>query len=429
MKRSFIAAFALLPLALMAQTTAFTGARIIPVAGPEVADGVLVIRDRSIIAVGAAGSVAIPPDATRIDVSGKVIMPGLVDSHSHIGGGSGADSSAPIQPDVRILDSLNPRHASIQKAQAGGITTANVMPGSGHLLSGQTLYIKLRDGNTIDDLLIRRRDGSIMGGLKMANGTNPQRSENGFPGTRARSAALIRAQLVKALEYRDKLAKAGSDESKRPARDLGMEALVEVLDGKRIVHHHSHRADDIMTVLRLADEFGYRVVVHHGTEAWKVAGELAQRKIPASIIVIDAPGGKLEAQELALTTGAALEKAGVPFGLHTDDGITDSRLFLRSGGLAVRGGLSREKALEALTIGNARMLDLADRIGTLEQGKDADFVILSGDPLSVWTKVEQTWVEGTKVFDRSEEKDQLWAVGGWGAGNDRAMHAHEDGGL
>ena len=406
------------PVAAQEKPLAFTGARIIPIAGDEIPDGVLVIHQGKIQAVGPASSVRIPAGAERIDVSGKVIMPGLVDSHSHIGGIDGADQSAPIQPDARILDSINVRDARIQKAQAGGVTTVNVMPGSGHLLSGQTLYLKLRDGTTIDDLLIHNPDGSIAGGIKMANGTN-SRKKPPFPGTRAKSAALVREQYIKAIEYKRKLERAGDDPDKRPPRDLKMEALVEVLDGKRIVHHHTHRHDDILTVLRLQKEFGFRVVLHHVSDAWMVAGKIAEAGVGSSIILLDSPGGKLEAKDIRWENGAALEKAGALVGFHTDDGITDSRLFLRSAAMAVRAGMSRQAALEALTIANAKLLDLDNRVGTLEPGKDADFILLSGDPLSVYTHVRETWVEGKKVFDRSDPKDRLYAVGGYGASHDQ----------
>ncbi len=400
---------------------AFVNARIIPIVGSPIEQGIIVVQSGKIVAVGDARTIRPPSGATIIDAKGKVIMPGLVDSHSHIGEVSGADASAPIQPDVRVLDSVNARATGLQRAQAGGITTVNVMPGSGHLDSGQTLYLKLRDGATkIDDLLIYDKDGKYMGGIKFANGTNSIRSGGGsFPGTRAKSAALVRDQFIKAQEYRDKVNKAAGDATKLPPRDLGMEALVEVLDRKRVIHWHTHRHDDIMTVLRLQKEFGFRVVLHHVSEGWKVADEIAKAKIPCSMIFVDSPGGKLETIDLKFETGAILEKAGVLTGFHTDDNITDSRWFLRSAGIAVRGGMSRDKALYAVTMANALILDLGDRVGSLEKGKDADLIILSGDPLSVYTHVLETWVEGKKVFDRSDPKDLLIAVGGNGAGNDQ----------
>ncbi len=404
------------------QPVAFTNARIIPIVGAPVERGTVVVQNGKIIAIGA--NVQTPSGATVIDATGKTIMPGLVDTHSHIGGGSGGDASGPIQPDVRILDGINARAASIQRAQSGGITTVNVMPGSGHLDSGQTLYLKLRDNAVkIDDLLIYDKDGKYMGGIKFANGTNSIRAGGGaFPGTRAKSAALVRAQFIKAQEHRDKIKKAGSDASKLPARDLALEALIEVLDGKRMVHFHTHRHDDILTAIRLQKEFGFRLVLQHVSEAWKVADEIAAAKVPASIIFIDSPGGKLETAEIKFENGVALEKAGALVGFHTDDSITDSRWFIRSAGIAVRAGMSRDKALYALTMANAIMLDMQDRVGSLEVGKDADMVVLSGDPFSVYTHVLETWVDGKKVFDRSDPKDRLTATGGFGAGNDPGDH-------
>ena len=406
--------------------TAFVNARLLTVAGPVLEKGTLVVKGGRIVAAGR--DVAVPAEATVVDLSGKTVMPGLVDTHSHIGGVSGADASAPIQPDVRVLDAIDVRASSIRRALAGGITTVNIMPGSGHLLSGQTLYLKLRGGTTIDDFLIKLDGGRIAGGLKMANGTNPMRpaAPGPFPGTRAKSAALAREQFVKAVEYRDKVRKAAGDATKLPPRDLAMEALVEVLDGTRTVHFHTHRHDDIVTVLRLGKEFGFTPVLQHVSEGWKVADEIAKSGSPCSIIFVDSPGGKLEAMDLAFKTGAVLEKAGVLTGFHTDDYITDSRLFLRSAGLAVRGGMSREKALYALTMAGARMLRLESRIGSLEAGKDADFVVLSGDPLSVYTRVEQTWVEGRKLFDLARPEDHLIAVGGDGANRGEVLHGDDE---
>jgi len=404
--------------------TAFINAKVIPIVGQPIEQGIVLIQNGRITAVGDARTVRLSADVVTIDATGKTIMPGLVDSHSHIGDGSGADGSGPIQPDVRLLDSVNVRSAGIQRAQSGGITTVNVMPGSGHLNSGQTLYLKLRDNaNVIDDLLIFDKSGSYAGGIKFANGTNALRTGGGnFPGTRSKSAALVREQFTKAQDYREKVRRAGTDKSKMPPRDLAMEALVEALDGKRVVHFHTHRHDDVMTVLRLQKEFGFKVVLQHVSEAWKVADEIAKAKVPSSVILIDSPGGKLETLDVSYTNGAALEKAGALVGFHTDDYITDSRHFLRSAGLAVRAGMSREKALYGMTMANAIMLDLQTRVGSLETGKDADFIILSGDPLSVYTHVLETWVEGKRVFDRSDAKDLLTATGGDGADSDREIH-------
>ncbi|MGK7371008.1 MAG: amidohydrolase family protein, partial [Candidatus Halalkalibacterium sp. M3_1C_030] len=312
-----------------------------------------------------------------------------------------------------ILDAIDPRSDTFKKALAGGITSVNVMPGSGHLMSGQTVYLKLREANIIEDMLfVDDPANEITGGIKMANGTNPL-GEGSFPGTRAKSAAMVRDLFIKAQEYRDKIEKADGDEEKMPKRDPGMEALVEVLEGKRIVHNHTHRHDDILTAIRLSKEFGYRLVLHHVSEAWKVADEIAEAGVPASIIVLDSPGGKMEAVDIRYTNGPELEQAGALVAYHTDDGITDSRVFLRSAAFGVRAGMSRRKALEAVTIAGARMMDIQDRTGTLEKGKDADFIILSGDPLSVYTHIEQTWVEGQKRFDRSDPEDKKYATGGY----------------
>ncbi len=405
-------------LAAQDKPIAFTHARLLTMEGAEVPDGTLIVHKGKVVA---AGLVAIPEGAEVRDVKGKWIMPGLVDSHSHIATTGGADGSAPIQPDVRISDALNVRSAEVMKARSGGITSVNVMPGSGHLLSGQTIYLKLRDGGTVDELAMGRLAGGYLGGLKMANGTNPRRqgpAAANFPGTRAKSAALVREQFVKAQEYQKKVKAAGDDPKKLPERNLGLEILVEVLEGKRVVHHHTHRHDDILTVLRLQKEFGFKVVLHHLSDGWMIADEIAKSGNPCSVIVIDSPGGKLEAKDARMSTGGALERAGALVGFHTDDGVTDSRWFMRAAALSVRAGMSREGALKALTINNAKILGLEDRVGSLKGGKDADFLLLSGDPLSVYTHVEETWVEGKRVFDRANPGHRKYATGGMGASHD-----------
>lgn len=411
------------------QPVAFQGAEIITVAGDPIPNGTLVVHNGQIVAVGPSATVSVPRNAEIINASGTVIMPGLVDSHSHIGEGDGGDRSAALHPDVRIMDTINPTSDSFKRALSGGVTTANIMPGSGHLMSGQTVYVKLKEANTIEQMLVYSdEENGIYGGLKMANGTNSIRTSGPFPGSRARSSAMVRSLYIQAQEYKAKVDAANGDPDEMPARNLQMETLVEVLEGKRIVHNHTHRHDDILTAIRLADEFGYRMVLHHVSEGGQVAEEIAASGYPASIIVLDSPGGKHEAINLDYNIGAKLEASGADVAYHTDDPITDSRLFLRSGAFGVRAGMSREKALEALTIANARMMDLDHRVGSLEEGKDADFIILDGDPFSVYTQVQQTWIEGKKEWDRDNPEDRKFGTGGDGVFKGAAHHQHDHSG-
>jgi len=408
----------------------FKGAQIIPISGEPINNGILVVEDGKITAIGGPNT-RTPRGADVHDVSGHVLMPGLVDTHSHIGDGDGGDRSATLHPDVRIMDSIDPRSPSFKRALAGGITSVNVMPGSGHLMSGQTVYLKLRKANVIEDMLLYTDDEkTIYGGLKMANGTNP-RGNPPSPGTRAKAASMVRELFIKAQEYQAKIEAADSDESKMPARDIGMETLIEVLEGKRIVHNHTHKHQDILTAMRLAEEFDYRLVLQHVIEAWKVADEIAasDNVLGASIITLDSFGGKVEAAEIKNSNGRYLEEAGALVGFHTDDGITDSRMFLRHAALGIKEGMSREEALKAVTFANAIMMDIDDRVGTLEEGKDADFIILDGDPFSVYTHVQQTWIEGQKVWDRSNEEDKKYATGGYQIYPGTIHTHHGEGGL
>ena len=405
------------PLAAGAETRVFRGATVHPASGPPVENADLVIEDGRVVSLRPAGG-AIPEGARVEDVAGKVIVPGLVDTHSHIGlyplpavaaNRDGNESSSPVTPEVRAIDSIWPADPRIRMALAGGITTVNVMPGSGNAVGGQTAYLKLR-GDRIEDMLVRDRDGQpVLGGMKMANGENPKRAHpKKAPITRMGVAFLQRELFVEAQQHAEK----GGD-----GPDLRLDPMVEVLEGRRIVQHHTHRADDILTVLRIADEFGHRVVIQHGTEAHLVADELAKRDVPVSTIVVEAPGGKLEARELDYHHPALLEQAGVRVAIHTDDMITPSRLFLRSAALAVRGGMSEAGALRAITLEAARMLDLGDQLGSLEPGKDADLVVLSGPPFSVWTRVLETWIDGERVWDADDPADLRYQTGGYRLGD------------
>ena len=439
-----------------AEVHALVGARLLPVDADPIEDGVLLFEDGRILALGPRGALEVPEGAVVHELTGKVIVPGLVDTHSHIGGGRLNEHLGAVQPGLSAADAVDPTHPSLHRARAGGITTVNIMPGSGKLMGGQTAYLKLRQSAVIDELLLCREPEpplvpaepqplrrGICGGMKMANGTNPQ-GRGGDPASRMGAAFLQREALQRGLERLEALSehaasvaeaqaagggegrgrsrrarrgKAAASEGKPPTppgtSELADDALAQIVAGQRTVHFHTHRADDIVTALRLREAYGFDLVLQHVSEAWKVAPELAAAEgVGVSLIVVDSPGGKEEALEIRSENGAVLEAQGVPVAFHTDDPITDSRLFLRSAGLAVRAGMSREGALRALTLTPAEMMGLEGRIGSLTPGKDADFVVLSGDPLSTWTLVEQTWVEGVRVFDRADPDDLRHALGG-----------------
>lgn len=410
-----------------AKVVAFKNARILPATGQAIDKGVLVISRGKILAVGPVDQVEIPEDATVHDLAGRVIIPGLVDTHSHLGvysrpsvpaNSDGNEMTNAVQSAVRAMDAIHPMDPGIRMARAGGVTTANIMPGSGNAIGGQTLYVKLK-GKTVEEMAIK--SDKILGGLKMANGENPKRSygnKSQAPGTRMKVAALQRSELLKAQAYKQKWDAyrkklATGESADPPSVDLGLETLVEVLDRKRTVHFHSHRADDIRTTLRLMDEFGFELVIQHGTEAYKIADKIAKRNVPVSMTILDSPGGKAEVTDFLEETGAELTKAGIKVIINTDDPVTESRFLLRTAAIAVRGGLPEDIALQALTKNAAEALHLDDRIGTLEEGKDADFVVLNGSPFSIYTRVLQTYIEGERVFDVEQPRDRLYQTGGF----------------
>ena len=413
----------------------YRGARIHTVSGPVIERGVMVVVKGTILEVGAEDKVAIPDGAKVHDMTGKVIIPGLVDTHSHIGifgrpsgthAADGNEMTGPVQPGLRAIDAINPRDPGIRMALAGGVTTANIMPGSGNAIGGQTLYVRLK-GTIIEAMRIMA--GRVLGGIKFANGENPKGAYGGknmAPGTRMKIAALQREQLTKAQAYkrqRDNYLKAKADgkQASPPERDINLEPLVEVLERKRTVHFHCHRADDIMTAVRLSEEFGFELVLQHCTEGYLVAQELARRGIAVSLTLVDSPGGKPEVMGLLEENAAILTKAGVKVAINTDDFITESRFFLRTGAIAVRGGLSEADALKALTLHGAQMLHLDERTGSLERGKDADFVVLTGAPFSVYTQVLETYIEGEKVFDRDQHDDWTYQAGGFALAKNKQL--------
>ncbi len=443
----------------------FRGARIHTVSGPTIENGTLVVQDGRIAEIGPGDKVTLPAGVKVIDVSGKVIIPGLVDSHSHLGvysrpavnaNSDGNEVTDPITSIVRALDSLNPFDPGIRMANAGGITTANIMPGSANVIGGQTIYVKLR-GYSPEQMWVGPSE--VLGGLKMANGENPKRAYGGkgkAPSTRMKVAALQRAELVKAQEYlakwdryQQKLAefetqkadaeKANKDKPKDdvkskdakdsktdkvdgdkadstptpPERNLGLEPLVEVLQKKRTVHFHSHRADDILTLLRLRREFGFDLVIQHGTESYKILDEIAKEGVPVSLTIPDSPGGKAEVVGFIEECAAELTKAGIKVHVNTDDPVTESRFLLRTAAIPVRGGLPTDVALKTITLYPAQALRLDQRVGSLDKGKDADFVILSGEPFSVYTRVLETYIDGRRVFALNDDRERCFQTGGF----------------
>jgi imidazolonepropionase-like amidohydrolase len=414
----------------------YKGARILTAEGPAIEKGVLVVEKGKIVAVGPVDGMPTPDGARVVDVSGKTIIPGLVDTHSHIGvwprpnvpaNSDGNEGSGAVQSGLRALDAILPDDPGIRMATAGGVTTANIMPGSGNVIGGQTVYVKLR-GRTVEEMQIRPE--KVLGGLKMANGENPKRfnfdRNKAAPATRMKLAAMQREQFQKARDYQKqwaafRKAKADGKEATQPDVDPALEPLVEVLERKRTVHFHSHRADDLMSALRLAEEFDFEIVLQHCTEGYRIADELAKRKVPVSLTLIDSAGGKPETAGLLEENAGVLEKAGVLTAINTDDSITESRFFLRTGSIAVRGGMSEDGALRAQTINGARMLHLEDRVGSLAKGKDADFVVLSGPPFSVYTMVLETYIDGVRVFDRAKQSDWTYQAGGFAVADPKRL--------
>ena len=375
------------------------GGRVIPVAGAPIEDGVVLVNDGRVEAVGR--DVRVPDGAEWVGAAGKVVLPGLVDAHTHLGvheeaeGWAGQDTNEmtePVTPQVRALDAINPADLGFADAVAGGVLTVNVNPGSGNPIGGQAAAVRSA-GRTVDDMVLRAPSG-----LKSALGENPKRvygDRKQLPSTRLGTAAVIRDALVKARNYLDKLDR-GDDPP--PERDLRWEALGLVLSGEIPRRQHCHRADDIATALRLADEFGYRLVIDHGTEAVLLADRLAERDVPVLIGPLLTSRSKVELRNRSLTNPGRLAAAGVELGIITDHPVVPIHLLAVQAALAVREGLDPAAALRAVTLAPARVLGLDDRLGSLEPGKHATLCVWSGDPLDARSRVEAAWIEGRQVF-------------------------------
>jgi imidazolonepropionase-like amidohydrolase len=385
-------------------TIAIVNGYVVPVSQQPIENGVVLIRDGVIEAVGVSGEVRVPEGVSVVDAAGRWVLPGFIESHGHVGiheeanGPAGDDTNEMTTPNtaaVRAIDAINIDDEGFRDALSGGVTSVVVKPGSGNPIGGQTVAIKTWGGRVIDEQVIREAVS-----VKSALGENPKRvygGKNQTPSTRLGVAMVIREAFVAAQNYRVQRDNAAV-EGKPLDRDLAKETLVRVLDGELAWDQHTHRHDDIATALRLADEFGYRLVINHGTEAHKVADVLAERDIPVIFGPMFTSRSKVELRDRAIANLATLAAAGVRVAITTDHPVVPINFLVYQAALAVKDGLPRETALEALTVNPAAFLRLEDRVGSLTPGLDGDVVIWSGDPLDVNSRAERVFIGGAEVY-------------------------------
>ncbi len=372
---------------------------------PAFTEGVVLVQDGKIEAVG---QVEVPAGAEIIDARGGWVLPGFIDAHTHLGvceetyrieGDDTNEMTDPVTPHVRALDAVNPEDEGLRDAAAGGITAVFTTPGSGNVIGGTGLVIKTT-GKVVDKMVLRDPAG-----LKAAFGENPKRvygEEKKMPMTRMGTAALMRESFVKAQNYMEGLAKGKEDPEEMPERDLKLEVLGQVLRKEIPLRAHAHRADDIMTAVRIAREFDLDLVIEHCTEGHKVAEELAEAGIPAVVGPSLSNRAKVELKDISFKTPGVLAEAGVKVALMTDHPVTPVQYLPICAGLAVREGMSQEDALKALTVNAAEILGVENRVGSLAPGKDADVVIWSGNPIEVMSRPLWVMIDGKVVFQAEE---------------------------
>lgn len=364
-------------------------------AGAPIVDGVVLVRDGEIEQVGAANDVAIPSGYQTLSTS--VVTPGLIDAHSVVGlagmyntdaDQDQLDTSSPIQPELRAIDAYNAREELVAWIRDLGVTTVHTGHGPGAPVSGQTMIVKT-NGTTVGTALV---DSTTM--VAMTLGPSVERRFQS-PGTRAKTVAMLREHFIQAQTYRDRM-----QSDNPPTRDLGMEAMVRVLDGDVPALITAHRHTEILSALRLAEEFGFNLVLDGAAEAYMVLDEIRAAGIPVLVHPpMTRPGG--EAANAAFTTAARLHEAGVPFAFQSgyEGYVPKTRVVLFEAAIATTNGLDRTAALEALTIDAARILGLADRVGSLEPGKQADLVLYEGDPFEYTTRVCHVIIDGAIASD------------------------------
>jgi imidazolonepropionase-like amidohydrolase len=387
---------------------AITGGHVVPIEGDPIDGGTVLLADGKIVAVH--GPHFTPEPGTEVvDAAGKWVLPGFIDAHAHLGvseegeGWAGSDTNemtGPVQAHVRALDAINPAEEGFRDAIAGGVLAVNVNPGSGNPIGGQTVAIRCW-GRTVDDMVLRHPAG-----LKSALGENPKRvygERKETPATRLGTAAVIRSAFVEASNYLAK--QAAAEKEIQPAeravvaeRDLKLEALGRVLRREIPWRQHCHRADDIATAMRIAAEFGYDLVIDHGTEAHLLADKIAAAGIPVVIGPLFTSRSKVELRNRSLANPGRLAAAGVTIAITTDHPVVPIHFLIHQVTLAVKEGLDRQTALRSVTINPARIIGVADRLGSLTPGKDADIVLWSGDPLDVMSRAERAYIAGREIY-------------------------------
>ncbi|HEV2781695.1 MAG TPA: amidohydrolase [Actinophytocola sp.] len=388
-------------------STAFVGGHVVPVAQAPIEDGTVLVDGDKIVAVGSAAEVDVPDDAEIVDVSGSWLLPGFVEAHGHVGvleegehwvGEDANEKTDPNGARLRALDGINPDDEGFRDALSGGVTTIVVKPGSANPIGGQTVAVKSW-GRAVDEMVIREPVS-----VKSALGENPKRiygEQRKLPSTRLGVAAVIRDAFTKAQDY--KLRRQHAERVGEPMeRDTTLEVLVRVLDGELSWSQHSHRADDIVTAIRLSEEFGYRLVIDHGTEGHLIADLLADKGIPVVIGPLLIGRSKVEVRRRSLRNPGILARAGVKIAITTDHPVVPIHFLVHQATLCIKEGLDADTALRSITVNPAEILGLDDRVGALRPGLDADLVVWSGDPLDVMSRAMRVFIAGREVYHFDE---------------------------